>query len=314
MGTPRAVRFTGSIFFALLDANRAKVGGFLKAGNAYPLSLKVETEQKTMISAMRENAGQTLWSDTRITGISGSLTLREIIAQTFAWLVSGTATAMTGVGGTVSAENITAIVGAYVELAHPNVSSVVVNRKAGVDASAWQATTEITLGAYRNPTVANAHFYKCTVAGTTGAAEPTWPTNGSTVVDGTATWQDMGLIVAAATDYAVNAALGMIETLATGNIENNEVLTCAYTYAAETGNQIDIGSQELIRVAMRIDGENAVDGSAMQGEFDSVVLGTASEINLISDPTADYDEFPFNLTFETLAGQSSPGRLKGVLD
>ena len=314
MSTPRAVRFIGSIYFALLDANRALVGGYQKAGNAYPLSLKVETEQKSMISAMRENAGQTLWSDTRITGITGSLTLREIIAQTFAWLVSGTATAMTGAGGTVSAEAVTAVVDAYARLAHSNVSSVVVNRKAGVDAADWAATTAITLGAYRIPTVDNLHFYKCTVAGTTGASEPTWPTNGSTVTDGTVTWQDMGLIIAATTDYTVNAALGMVKALSTGNIDSGEVLTCAYTYAAETGNQIDIGANELIRVAMLLDGENAVDGSPMQGEFDSVVLGTASEINLVSDPTADYDEFPFNLTFETVAGQTSPGRLKGVLD
>lgn len=314
MGTPRAVRFVGSIYLALLNANREKVGGYLKAGNAYPLSLKVETEQKTMISAQRENAGQTLWSDTRITGITGSLTLREIIAQTFAWLLSGTATAMTGTSGSVTDDDVTAIVGTYAELAHRNVSSVVVNRKAGVDASAWQATTEIALNGYRIPVTPNGHFYKCTVAGTTAGTEPTWPTDGSTVVDGTVTWQDMGLIIAAATDYRMNTTLGLIEALATGNIEDGEVLTCAYSYAAETGNQINIGDEELIRVAMLIDGENKVDGSPMQGEFDSVVLGTASEINLISDPTADYDEFPFNLTFETLAGQSSPGRLKGVLD
>lgn len=314
MGTPRAVRFVGSIYFALLNANREKVGGFLKAGNAYPLSLKVETEQKTMISAQRENAGQTLWSDTRITGITGSLTLREIIAKTFAWLLSGTVTPLTAAGGSESADEVTAIVGAYVELAHRNVSSLVVSRTAGIDAAAWQATTPITLNGYRIPTTPNGHFYKCTAEGTTAGTEPTWPTDGSTVVDGTVTWQDMGLIVAASTDYRVNAALGMIEALATGNIEDGEELSCAYSYAAESGNQINIGAEELIRVAMKIDGENKVDGNPMYGEFDSVVLGTASEINLISDPTADYDEFPFNLTFETLAGQSSPGRLKGVLD
>ncbi len=314
MSTPRAVRFVGSVYFALLNSNREKVGGYEKAGNAYPLSLKVETDQKTMISAMRENAGQTLWSDTRITGINGSMTLREIIAKTFAWLVSGTATAMTGTSGSASDEEITAIVGQYVQLAHRNVSSLVITRANGEDAVAWTTETEIALNAYRIPVTPNGHFYKCTVTGTTAAGEPTWPTDGSTVVDGTVTWQDMGLITAAATDYQANTSLALVMALATGNIEDGEVLRCSYNYAAETGNQINVGAEELIRVAMLIDGENKVDGNPMQGEFDSVVLGTASEINLISDPTADYDEFPFTLTFETLAGQSSPGRLKGVLD
>ena len=41
MGTPRAVRFVGSVYFALLDANREKVGGYQKAGNyALPVSIR----------------------------------------------------------------------------------------------------------------------------------------------------------------------------------------------------------------------------------------------------------------------------------
>ena len=47
------------------------------------------------------------------------------------------------------------------------------------------------VGNYAWPTVPNGRLYKCTVAGTTGASEPSWPTtDGGTVADGTVTWKE----------------------------------------------------------------------------------------------------------------------------
>jgi pectate lyase-like protein len=43
------------------------------------------------------------------------------------------------------------------------------------------------------PQIANGHYYTGTT-GTSGATPPIWPTNGSTVVDGTITWTDAGSI------------------------------------------------------------------------------------------------------------------------
>jgi len=57
--------------------------------------------------------------------------------------------------------------------------------------TAWEATTVYALGAIIVPTAlkATGYEYECTTAGTSGAAEPTWPTvPGGTVVDATATW------------------------------------------------------------------------------------------------------------------------------
>ncbi len=59
----------------------------------------------------------------------------------------------------------------------------------------WAAATAYTVGQYVRPTTYAGHFYKCTVAGTTGAAQPTWPTTGGTVTDGTVTWQDAALTI-----------------------------------------------------------------------------------------------------------------------
>ena len=70
--------------------------------------------------------------------------------------------------------------------------------------TAWAATTAYALNATRVPTVANGHWYNCTVAGTSAATEPEWPTTvGGTVVDGTATWTESGTMV-----LPIQAALG----------------------------------------------------------------------------------------------------------
>lgn len=57
----------------------------------------------------------------------------------------------------------------------------------------WAAATAYATGAIVTPTTRNEHYYTCTVAGTSGAAEPTWPTTADeTVVDGGVTWQESG--------------------------------------------------------------------------------------------------------------------------
>lgn len=57
----------------------------------------------------------------------------------------------------------------------------------------WAATTAQIVNNIIVPITANGHVYKCTVAGTTGAVEPTWVlTAGGTVVDGTVTWTEIG--------------------------------------------------------------------------------------------------------------------------
>lgn len=58
---------------------------------------------------------------------------------------------------------------------------------------AWAASTVYTVGQYRIPTTDNGHLYRATVAGTSGASQPTWSTTGgATVVDGGVTWQEYG--------------------------------------------------------------------------------------------------------------------------
>lgn len=62
--------------------------------------------------------------------------------------------------------------------------------------AAWQATHAYVIGDQRRPTVANGHYYQVSVAGTSGSSQPTFPTNGGSVIDGTVVWEDQGAIPA----------------------------------------------------------------------------------------------------------------------
>lgn len=72
-----------------------------------------------------------------------------------------------------------------------NDQSVVILAQKIATPAAWLATTAYTVGDAVRPVTANGHYYVCVVAGTTGAAEPTWPTASTgEVTDGTVTWRE----------------------------------------------------------------------------------------------------------------------------
>ncbi len=57
----------------------------------------------------------------------------------------------------------------------------------------WAASTAYKVGDIVRPTTGNGYVYRCFVAGTTGASEPTWSTTkGDNVADGTAEWEVWG--------------------------------------------------------------------------------------------------------------------------
>lgn len=62
-------------------------------------------------------------------------------------------------------------------------------------AANWAATTAVTAGTLKKPTVSNGHYYRCKTAGTTGGTQPTWPTTAqATVADGTVLWEEAGVL------------------------------------------------------------------------------------------------------------------------
>lgn len=60
-------------------------------------------------------------------------------------------------------------------------------------AKLWKPAIAYAVNDIVIPNAYNGRYYKCTVAGTSGATEPTWPTTlTQTVADGTATWRCEG--------------------------------------------------------------------------------------------------------------------------
>lgn len=61
-------------------------------------------------------------------------------------------------------------------------------------AMVWVASKAYIADQYISPVTPNGHKYKCTTAGTSHTAEPTWPTDdGATVADGTVVWTEDGV-------------------------------------------------------------------------------------------------------------------------
>lgn len=123
--------------------------------------------------------------------------------------------------------------------------------------------------------------------------------NATTYVEGTA--------------YEVDYKLGLITAVAGGALAAGTVsCNISYTYAAKTGYSVSIGSASQIRVEILAHLYDEYSQEHWVMELDSVVIGSNSEINFISEPESEGEDLAFVLTPETLSGQSSCGRINGI--
>lgn len=78
----------------------------------------------------------------------------------------------------------------------------------------WTATTAQAIGDIRRSTVLQASglVFRCIAAGTTGSTEPAWPTDiGSTIIDGTVTWQAISSVYEELAALAPNAIIELFQ-------------------------------------------------------------------------------------------------------
>jgi hypothetical protein len=187
----------------------------------------------------------------------------------------------------------------------------------GVNAATWLTVTPYALGAVAIPSTPNLHWYMATTGGTAAASEPTWPTDGSTVTDGTVTWQDMGLIVYVAdTDYELDADNAFLNIPDTGAIATAVALVPAslraagttfrlssdYTRAAKTFNQIAAGTSDSKEGEFRFYSANA-EGDDQNWYVPSAKVTPNGDLSLHSG--TDYGAMSFTVTAIKLPTKSA---------
>lgn len=120
----------GDVYGALLDANKQRVSGYVKLGNAYPFTLEAKIKTKQQKSAELGKRGQIVDSGGTLDGVTGSLSLTNWIAANFAMLAAGKAVERTEAEGTVSALSMTLPAdGSWIPTGHKDISAVLIADK-----------------------------------------------------------------------------------------------------------------------------------------------------------------------------------------
>lgn len=303
--------FEGGLYSGTLYADFFLDGqwtGLQKAGNAVKFELKSDAEKKDLVSKMKETYGQVLKTATIAKPTSLAITINDPVRDVLVVGFLGQAENIAVEAGSVTDELHNApMPGHATDLAYRDITAVTVTRKNGEDAATWAATTAGVAGDFIVPTVANQHFYKCTAAGDTDATEPTWPTDGTTVVDGTVTWKDMGTIEAALnSDYTIGVnggMLGWITLTEETSIEFQEPLLYDYGYAAQAGYRIKGAVQPVCKVRWFLDGENFADGTPVLIDVFETQSMPTSPIDFLSD---DWQSLELSATPITPVGKDHP--------
>lgn len=129
----------------------------------------------------------------------------------------------------------------------------------------------------------------------------------------TVTSSPAGTTYVEGTDYAFDAKLGLFTSIAGGALAAGTVdCLLNYTYAAKTGYRVSVGTSVQIRVAVLAHLYDEYRGEHYELEIDSAVLAASQEINFISEAGSEGEQLQFDMTLETLSGQSSPMRINGV--
>lgn len=201
-------------------------------GNASALKLSI-TEEKKQLKDYTQAGGGNYNEVRRVESMEMSMTVHDLSADNLARAVFGDTAAITAAA--VTDENVGAAYKGGISLTDYPINTaltVTVEAVEGATASTRANSTAYSLGDYYVPAVANGYFYKCTTAGTSDAAPPTFGTTvGGTTTDGTATFTNMGKVTLVAdTDYTVSAGGIALESAAA--FTDGEELQVTYTKLA----------------------------------------------------------------------------------
>ncbi|MEW6514293.1 MAG: hypothetical protein AB1443_09850 [Pseudomonadota bacterium] len=179
--TTRGYMGKGPLYIKKRGASEAPIA----VGNCKTLSYKVDTERKARIDYQNAGGGE-LDVQERITAVGGEMTVDDFKPENIARALRGSVDTIAAAA--VTNEAVTLFGGSKAFLAYiPDPAQSVV-----VTVATYPAWTNNHAYVVGEKIVEGTHLYVVTIAGTSSGVEPTWPTDGTTVADGSATWKDLG--------------------------------------------------------------------------------------------------------------------------
>ncbi len=186
----------------------------------------------------------------------------------------------TDLGSGNAEKTVIAYAGGFLPLEGIGPSSVTVS----IDPPAWSTTTAKAIGDIVKPGTGS-NFYKVTAAGNTGGVEPTWPTDGSTVTDGTVTWKDMGPMLLVTDDFQIESAGIFIPEESTKIAVTGTPVKVNYTKSAGTMIQTLVNAASEYRVFFS--GTNfARDGKPFSVDLFRAKFSPPKDLSFIGDDFA----------------------------
>lgn len=294
---------SGNIYFdALVDG---VYQGFIAFGDcsAFTVAVTSETLKKTSFrTATRETVKEIPLSVER----TATITCENLSAENVARFYAASQATLTQAATPITDEVIGPITagGGYqlgVTTLNPsgayNVGSVVVRIKEGDDAADRVNSTAYVVGDTYVPATPNAHWYACTIAGTSAGSPPSFSTTGTTFADGTATFKDMGLIIVASTadvNYRIDTTYAFLSVTPAGTIATANAAWAAilpgekislhvdYTPVAGTREQIKTGAGAKLDGRLKYVADNT-EGTNRDLYLPSVTLSPNGELPYIND-------------------------------
>lgn len=192
MATQWSLIGEGEIFLGLRSGGPLRAVGQVKE---FKLEVSEETKELKNYQGGGGLADQVSW----ISKVEATFNFLSLSAKNLALAMRGGNAELAS--GTVSDQAHIAYAGGFLALDGIGPSSVTVT----VDPPAWQGNHGYTVGEIVKPGTGT-HFYRCKTAGSSGATEPTWKTDGTDTTDGTATWQDMGTMALSTGEFQTKSA------------------------------------------------------------------------------------------------------------
>lgn len=178
------------------------LGRKFRLGNTTALSENIEVDRQSR-EDFQEAGGGELDVSENITSLTAELSVNDIKPETMAVALRGTLQKLASQA--IADEDQDAWSGERVTFRYIPDPDQAITVAIGSNV-VWAATTAFALGAVH---VDGGHAYQVTTAGTSAGTEPVWPTNGTTVTDGTVVWKDLGAVALVKDTHYAHTAHGI---------------------------------------------------------------------------------------------------------